>query len=63
MQHHHGDYVKYEWQSGWCGDDKLLMKMILEGDLTHTVRMAQPIVDEEAPVSYFCSDKMIYCVC
>lgn len=51
MQYHHGDNVNYEWQSSWCGDDKLLLRMILQDDLTQTARLGQPLVDEEAPVS------------
>lgn len=52
MQHHHGNHVKYEWQSSWCGNDKLLLREILGADLTHTSSLDQSLVDEEAPVSY-----------
>ena len=59
MQYHRDNNVNYEWQSSWCGDDKLLMRM-LQDDLTHTARLDQPLVDEEAPVSYLHRDKMIH---
>lgn len=49
MQHHHGNHVKYEWQSSWCGNDKLLLREILGADLTHTSGLDQLLIDEEAP--------------